>query len=418
LAHRFIRHSSLPYWTRVTGFALYLAASATYAQGPPKSLPPGPMLDGGSVTLTATSLKLSLLRYTGTASQLSPVVDPGLDYTPGDRLKERSADTFYHLGDLDLRLRSESDQEWKDYSTAFRRQPVRVLSSDATSFSADLSPTLPVDIPVMVTRTWSVVNGELSLRYTLTNRTNAAVHLGGLGIPMVFNNIMNGLTLEQSYAKCSFYDPYIGEDAGYVQVARLTGRGPVLLVVPEGQTPFEAWKPILDHRSRTDGGGNLLNDPTPRGTTFEGSYDWMVHSAGFAETDWKGVQEWNPATEAVIEPGKSVTYGLRFFVAPSLRDVETTLAEHKRPVAIGIPGYILPKDMAGRLFLQYGSLVRSIVSGQRRVPDPPARMTGCTRTLATPVLAARVSGLWDTSTVTPEALKLVEGRTRLTGADA
>jgi hypothetical protein len=26
--------------------------------------------------------------------------------------------------------------------------------------------------------------------------------------------------------------------------------------------------------------------------------------------------------------------------------------------------------------------------------------------------------LWDTSTVTPEALKLIEGRTRLTGADA
>jgi len=362
LAHRFIRHSSLPYWTQVAGFALGLAASAAFAQGPPKPLPPGPMLDGGSVTLTGTALKLSLLRYTGTASQLTPMADSGLDYTPGDRLKERSADTFYHLGDLDLRLRSESEHGWKDYSTAFHRQPVRVLSSNTTSFSADLSPTLPTDIPVTVTRTWSVVNGELSLRYTLTNRTDAPVHLGGLGIPMVFNNIMNELTLEQSYAKCSFYDPYIGEDAGYVQVARLTGKGPVLLVVPEDHTPFEAWKPILDHRSRTDGTGNLLNDPTPRGATFEGSYDWMVHSAGFAETDWKGVQEWNPATEAVIAPGKSVTYGLRFFVAPALREVEATLAEHKRPVAVGIPGYILPKDMAGRLFLQYGSPVRSIVS--------------------------------------------------------
>ena len=38
------------------------------------------------------------------------------------------------------------------------------------------------------------------------------------------------------------------------------------------------------------------------------------------------------------------------------------LAEHKRPVAVGIPGYILPQDMNARLFLRYGPAVRSIVS--------------------------------------------------------
>ena len=343
----------------------FCAATAFAQQGRPPQLPPGPMLDQGTVALQSTDLKelnLTLVRSSQTVASLKATAAPNMDYTPGDRLKDRSADSFYHLGDLDLRLRSEDEKDWKDFSTAHERQPVRVISAEGGKFSADLAPTLPADIPLTVTRTWSVQNGELSLSFLLTNRTNKPVHIGGLGIPLVFNNIMNGKKLDQAYAECSFYDPYIGEDAGYVQVVHLNGLGPVLLVVPEGHTPFEAYKPILDRRDRTTGKGLLLNDPTPRGTTFEGSYDWMVHSLGFAETDWKGVDEWNPPSEAVLQPGKSLTYGLRFLVAPSIRQIESTLTAHHRPVAFGVPGYILPTDMQGHLFLRYNSSIRSIVS--------------------------------------------------------
>jgi hypothetical protein len=348
----------LPFFTVL--FSLTVAAGRAQISRP-HPLPPGPMLNQGTATLEAPELKLTLLRSSQTAAALNPVSSPQFDYTPGDLLKERSADTFYHLGDLDLRLRSGDETEWKNFSTAHQRMPVRVLSTGTAGFSADLAPTLPSDIPVSVTRTWSVRNGELALHFQLTNRSGKAVHIGGLGIPMVFNNIMNGKTLEQAYAKCSFYDPYIGENAGYLQVVPLTGVGPALLVIPEGRTPFEAYKPILDHRS-PDGKGLLLNDPTPRGITFEGFYDWMVHSKGFTETEWKGVDEWNPGTEAVLQPGQSLGYGLRFVVAPSVRGIESTLAAHRRPVAVGVPGYILPADLDGHLFLRYGSPVRSIAS--------------------------------------------------------
>lgn len=343
-------------------FLLPLLASTMLWSQQIKPLPPGPILDGGRVVLKGSELTLELLTYSGTVSQLRPIADPMLDYTPGDMLRARSADTFYHLGDLDLRLRTGDSAEWKDYSTAYRRKAVRVLSSDAKTFRADLAATLPEDIPLTVVREWSVQNGEIHLRYILSNRTKIPVHIGGLGIPMVFNNIMNGRTLEQSYTTCSFYDPYIGEDAGYVQVGRLSGQGPVLVIVPDGKTPLEAWKPILDKRTGRGGEGLLLNDPTPRGMTFEGSYDWMVHSKGFADTEWKGAEEWNTPTEAVLQPGKSISYGLRLVVAPSLRNIEATLTEHGRPVAIGIPGYILPQDTEGKLFLRSVSTVRSIVS--------------------------------------------------------
>jgi hypothetical protein len=320
------------------------------------------MLDGGSISLSTLELKVDLLRYSGTVASLTPSSDPALDYTPGDLLKQRSANTFYHLGDLDVRYRAAGAGEWIDVSTAYKRSPVTVLASDATHFTGDVSSSLPGGTPLKIVRTWSTENGILSLSFTLTNTAMTPVEIGGLGMPMVFNNIMNGRTLDQAYHTCSFYDPYIGEDAGYVQVSQLSGTGPVLLVVPDGHTPFEAWKPILDRRNRQTGEGLLDNDPTPRGTTFEGSFDWVVHSAGYADTDWKGAEEWNPATSATLAPGKSVTYGVRFLIAPDLRRIEATLAEHRRPVAVGIPGYILPQDMDARLFLRYNQPVRSIVS--------------------------------------------------------
>lgn len=361
-----ISHRSVQHLATLAGALLLSVGLSSTAKGQqphgPRVLPPGPMLDGGRVSLSTPELKVDLLRYSGTVASLTPSSDAALDYTPGDLLKERSADTFYHLGDLDVRYRAAGASGWTDVSTAYKRIPITVLAADATRFTGDVTSSLPSGAPLKIVRTWSTENGTLSLHFTLTNTAATPVEIGGLGIPMVFNNIMNGRTLDQAYSICSFYDPYIGEDAGYVQVSQLSGTGPVLLVVPDGHTPFEAWKPILDRRNRQTGEGLLDNDPTPRGTTFEGSFDWMVHSAGYAETDWKGVQEWNPATSATLAPGKSVTYGVRFLVAPDLRHIEATLAEHKRPVAVGIPGYILPQDMDARLFLHYDKPVRSIVS--------------------------------------------------------
>jgi hypothetical protein len=320
------------------------------------------MIEGGRVTLTSSALHVELLKYAGTVARLSPQAEPQIDYTPGDLLKARSADTFYHLGDLDLRFRTPGAANWTDVSTAFHREPMTAISTDATQFRGDVSSSLPPGTPLKLVRTWSVEGGDLVLRFVLTNTASKPVEIGGLGIPMVFNNIMNDRTLDQAYGTCSFYDPYIGEDAGYVQVTRLTGDGPVLLVLPEGHTPLEAWKPILDHRDARTGQGLLDNDPTPRGTTFEGSFDWMVHSTGYAENEWKGAEEWNPATSRTLAPNETVLYGLRFVVAPDLRHIEATLAAHMRPVAVGIPGYILPQDTDARLFLHSNAPVRSILS--------------------------------------------------------
>ncbi|HSM61922.1 MAG TPA: DUF5695 domain-containing protein, partial [Longimicrobiales bacterium] len=206
---------------------------------------------------------------------------------------------------------------------------------------------LPADIPLRVVRSWVRADGALRLRFELTNTSAAPIEIGALGVPMIFDNILTDRSLDEAHAAASFHDPYVGMDAGYLQVTRLKGEGSALLVVPDGDTPFEAWRP-------------LLSDPTPRGITFEGFHEWMAHSRAYAEDEWRDAEPWNPPTSATLAPGESRTYGVAFLLAPSIREIEATLAAHDRPVAIGVPGYVLPKDVVGRLFLEYGETVRSI----------------------------------------------------------
>ncbi|HEV2488935.1 MAG TPA: DUF5695 domain-containing protein [Candidatus Acidoferrales bacterium] len=334
-----------------------VAAQDRRPQAPPT---PGPMLARGTVDLDTPEFTLSLVRSSQTVASLKPKGADGFDFTPGDLLVARSQNGFYHLGDLDLRLRFGNSGDWKSYSTAVERQPVKVFTATGDILAAaDLTPTFPADFPLQVTRAWSLEDGKLVLRFTLKNNSSQPVQIGALGIPMIFDNILTRRTLEEAHAKCSFYDPYIGEDAGYLQVTRLNGHGPALVVVPDGKTPFEAYNPILNKRP-VNGAVPIFNDPTPRWVTFEGFYDWMVHSEAYAENEWKNAQPWNPPSLLTLAPGESKAYGVKFLLSDSIRDIEKTLTSNGRPVAVGIPGYVLPQDMDARLFLEYPKNVSSI----------------------------------------------------------
>jgi hypothetical protein len=282
--------------------------------------------------------KLRLSKTSQTVAALEPKSTPGFDFTPADRLSQRAANGYHHLGDLILSIRTGSSGAWQNYDTAESRAAVESLTaSGPTLATADLSRTLPAGIPLQITRSWVVDNGHLVLHFELKNKTSQPVQIGALGIPVVFNNIITGRNLKEAHEKCSFSDPYIGQGAGYLQVTRLSGAGPALIVVPEGQTPFEAYQ--------------LLTEPTRPSQTFEGGFAWMVHTQAYAEDEWRGVVPWNPPTSTTLAPGVTKTYGLKFLLADEIRKIEATLAQNNRPVAIGIPGYVLPMDIEGRLFI-------------------------------------------------------------------
>jgi hypothetical protein len=355
------------------GSLVFWAGLSARQQKPAEPPKPGPMLDQGTMAVETPAFRLTLVRSSQTVAALQAKAASGFDFTPGDLLVARSQDGYYHLGDLDLRVRSGTADEWKSYSTALARKPVAPLATSAAVLAAaDLGPTLPPDIPLTIVRSWQVDRDGLVLRFTLTNRTPNPLQVGALGIPMVFNNVLSDRSLDQAHAACVFYDPYIGEDAGYLQVTRLTGLGPALLVVPDGRTRFEAYNPILNPRRSPPAPGQaqapanapveaqIFTDRTRRGTTFEGFFDWMVHSQAFAENEWKGAQQWNPPTALTLRPGESKSYGVRFLVADEIRAIERTLEADRRPVAIGFPGYVLPMDVTGRLFLRYPEKIAGI----------------------------------------------------------
>ncbi|MEO7719566.1 MAG: DUF5695 domain-containing protein [Capsulimonas sp.] len=335
----------------IGGLALLgLCAAATHsalAQGRPAAAPNTLGIENGTMEFNTPDFTLKLVKSSQTIAALLPKGGDGFDFTPSDRLSKRSGDGFYDLGDLTLRLRSGTSGDWKDYSTATHRQPVTALPASGKALAvADLAPTLGPDCPLQITRTWTLDSGKLVLKFDIKNKSNSPVQIGALGIPMVFNNIITDRELAEAHAKCAFSDPYIGQDAGYIQVTRLSGHGPTLVVTPYGKTPFEAYQ--------------LLNEPRRPEQTFEGMMNWMVHTEAYAEKEWKGVEQWNTPTMASLAPGETRTYGVKFLVSDTIRNIDKTLVADKRPLAIGIPGYVLPMDQDGRLFLKYPKAVKTI----------------------------------------------------------
>ncbi|HET7038915.1 MAG TPA: DUF5695 domain-containing protein, partial [Gemmatimonadales bacterium] len=324
-------------------------------------------VEQGFLNFDVGPLHVRLVRASQTVASLRAGGGSGVDFVPADWLERRAANRYFHLGDLTLRLRLVGDSAWTVASSAAARAPVTVLRAEPPALAAaDLAATLPPDLPIRVRRFWEARGGRLVLRFELSNTARRAVEIGALGIPMVFNNILTDRSLDQAHAVSSFTDPYIGADAGYVQVTRLNGHGPALVVVPYGLTPLEAWNP-------------LLSDPTRRGITFEGFYEWLAHSVAFADSAWKGVEPWNPPTADTLAPGETRSYGVEFLVAPGIREIEPTLIAAGRPVAVGVPGYVLPMDIEGRLFLKHARGVRSLEvepSGALEVTGSPPSPEG------------------------------------------
>uniref|UniRef100_UPI0025BB4BEE DUF5695 domain-containing protein n=1 Tax=Marinilabilia sp. TaxID=2021252 RepID=UPI0025BB4BEE len=247
-------------------------------------------------------------------------------------------------------VKPEGTVDWTSYSTAAQRGMVEELKNDDKGVlaAAKLDGTLPEDVPVEVLRFWEKENGKLILRFELLNKLDKDLEIGALGIPMIFNNILHEKHLDEVHSENVFFDPYIGMDAGYLQAARLSGEGPVLLVLPHGKTPFEAYRPLLD-------------DPMPRGITFEGFHEWMVHSKAYAENEWRDAEQWNNSTSVTLAPGKSYSVGVEFVLADNVQSIEETLMKYNRPVSVGFPGYVLPQDVDGSIFVHYDKKIESIV---------------------------------------------------------
>ena len=71
-----------------------------------------------------------LLKSSQTVLGLHPASEPEFDFTPGELLPKRNKPGFYYLGDINFRVRSEGEKEWKAFSSAASRKAVKELVSE------------------------------------------------------------------------------------------------------------------------------------------------------------------------------------------------------------------------------------------------------------------------------------------------
>jgi hypothetical protein len=301
---------------------------------------------------SAGGLDIALDPTTATPEFLS-FAGESVDLTPDDISFERDAPGWSRLGDLTLRWRC-GRENWRMARTADRKQAAAILPRGDAIATVDATPLCIDPGPLRITRSWQEDRGALVLVIEVANGGAEPVELGGVGLAMVFNTIFNvpvhppdgdHVTIHEA----RFYvHPALARDSGYVQVVRVNGCGPVLVIVPEQHTPLEAWRPISEH-------------PARRWVEFEGFHDWCVHSLAWAETEWQRAhgRQWNEPTSRTLGPGETARFGFRFVVAPGLDRVEDTLIEQALPVAIGIPGYVVSVDESAELFVR-GPAIESV----------------------------------------------------------
>lgn len=230
------------------------------------------------------------------------------DFATSKSKVDRLGKDYYQLGDVELGLRKTNEQKWAFIST---KDDQKLENS-----------------PVKVNRKWTTQDNDVLFSATLKNTSTSDIEIGGLGFAMIFNQIFTDNSLDESHNNSSFIDPYIGQDAGYLQVARLNGTKPTLLVVNGGNMPFEAYRPLTDDKTKKD-------------VHFEGFYEWTAFSKAYFDTNWDGKRQWNTPSSFILKSGDSKTFSLKFIATTTPDDISEVLADNHIPSVSSLPGYVL-----------------------------------------------------------------------------
>lgn len=312
-------------------------------------------ISNGLTTFDAGSLKGEIVKSSQTLASLNSTGNE-FDFLPSDRLAQLAFNGAHHLGDITLRYRASTGGAWTSVDSARARKPVTALNGTSQNVvaAADLTRTLPSGLPIRVTREWLRYEDDFAVRFNITNNNkNGSVELGSLGLPVSINNIFTGRTAEETQDRCDLADPYIGLNAGYVRVSHLEGTGNALVITPIGTTKFEAWRFLPEPE------GNF----SYQSQTFEGNYEWQIHTLAYAQNEWSSSTPWNEPTSKTLQPGEVYSVGLRFSVAEKIQTIEDAVVKAGLPLAVGIPGYVVPADSTARLYLNHTSPVKSIDAG-------------------------------------------------------
>lgn len=309
-------------------------------------------LSNGFISFDTESFSIELVADSQTLASQVPKCEPGFDFQPNKTFLGLHAGNGKHqTGDIIFRYRSSCEKQWVEHDSSTARTKVISLPTkdDGVFARSNMAPTLPGS-PVEVIRTWGNTDGDLTLSFSLRNTLNEPLELGALGFPLTSDSIFTNRTAVNINSQCSLIDPTIGLAGVYVQMTRIDGHDPAMVVTPlNGNSWLEGWG-FLDEA--------VAHDPLQYQTeSFEGYYQWMVFTLAYAQNEWNAMTPWNEPRSYTLQPGETLVTGLRFSLVPSISRVLNTVESLDRPTSEAVPGYILPEDLEGQLRLSKGNRV-------------------------------------------------------------
>ncbi len=148
-------------------------------------------LSNGVSSFNTPTFTLALIDDSQTAYSLRPHNSTdSFDFIPYDVMSKRDSDGQYNLGDVTFRARIVRTPAWLSGDSSESRAKVTALPAIGTTIAAaDLSPTLPDNTLLNITRRWVVTGNNLQLLFDVSNFQASPIEIGALGAPLEFNNV-------------------------------------------------------------------------------------------------------------------------------------------------------------------------------------------------------------------------------------
>ena len=246
-----------------------------------------------------------------------------------------NATTFHashYLGDVTMRVRAAgSGQIFTLLTTggalAAKAAPLPAKPNELAA--ANLTATLATNLSLALERHYVRADHGVQMRFELTNKGSTAIEIGAWGAAMVFDTMAaKQRDLDGMAGNCSFVDPAICGEGGWVSATRMTGTGGVLLVVPEEGIGVQAWRLM-------------------RESSVPWAYELTSLSKAWAEDEWKDAKgaPWVPPTSLHLAPGATAAFTYRLLLAPSIREKDDALAAAGFAVVQAVPSWTIATDM-------------------------------------------------------------------------
>ena len=246
-----------------------------------------------------------------------------------------SAPVHYWMGELMLTLGSADNLA--AYTTGTSNNRTITLEGETVAVTY-------VEEGFTIRETYTLDGDQLVWSTTLENTGDTALTVADWGMPMPFNEALDG-SAEEIYEDHVIDHSFVGLDSSYIYALRPSGEGKFLLFTPDVSTGAkleycDTWSD--DHKTGTDqewasGGSGWVS----------GLSVFYIHSDQIKKTN----SGYLPNTALTLDAKESQTYTFRFSSVEDEADMRSTLYQNDIIDMVAVPGFAYSVNMPGKIYL-------------------------------------------------------------------